>query len=631
MQKVVSAQTARRLPIGAELLDDATVHFRVWAPRRKRVELVLRCDSAEPTNGRSAQLDAEENGYFSIAVEAKAGLRYGYRLDDHPRVFPDPASRFQPDGPAELSQIIDSRSFAWSDAAWRGVEPPGQVLYEMHIGTFTPEGTFAAAAEELAELARIGITVVEVMPVADFHGQFGWGYDGVSMFAPTRLYGQPDDFRRFVDRAHAVGLGVILDVVYNHFGNVDNYTGEFSADYKTSRYQNDWAEAINFDGENSQPVRDFFVANARYWIEEFHLDGFRFDATHTVHDASHEHILATINRAARQAAPHKSLYLVAEDEAEDVRHVRPLDQGGFGLDAMWNDDFHHSAHVRLTGANPGYYSGFRGTVDELAAAIKRGFIYQGQYSTWHKRPRGTPTRGVPASALVSFLQNHDQVSNSRTGRRLHQLTSPGRFRALTALWLLAPQTPLFFQGQEFGASTPFLFFADYTGDMARAVAGGRAEFIAQFPPAASDDGKLTSLNPCDRAAFEHSKLNLTEREHNREIYQLHSDLLRLRREDAIFSRQRADLLDTARLSDDCLAVRYFHDAGDDRLILVNFAGDLHLRPVAEPLLAPPQKRRWQMLWNSSAPRYGGTGSAAAETDDGWSIASQSASVLRATQ
>jgi maltooligosyltrehalose trehalohydrolase len=591
--------------------------------------LVLHRADAKRDDGRRIELSAEEGGYFSLSAEATAGMRYGYRLDDQQRVFPDPASRFQPDGPAGLSQIVDPRHFPWSDAAWRGVEPTGQVLYEMHIGTFTAEGTFAAAAKELAELARIGITVVEVMPVADFHGQFGWGYDGVSMFAPTRLYGEPDDFRRFVDQAHAVGLGVILDVVYNHFGNVDNYTGEFSADYKTSRYHNDWAEAINFDGENSQPVRDFFTTNARYWILEFHLDGFRFDATHTIHDASREHILAAVNRAVTQVAGQKRLYLVAEDEAEHVRHVRPLEQDGFGLEAMWNDDFHHSAHVRLTGANPGYYSDFRGTVDELAAAIKHGFIYQGQRSAWHKRPRGTPARGVPAAALVSFLQNHDQVSNSRTGQRLCQLTSLRRYRAMTALWLLSPQTPLFFQGQEFGASAPFIFFADYAGDMARAVTTGRAEFISHFPPAAGDETKHSPFNPCDRAAFERSKLNLRERTSNRELYQLHIDLLRIRREHAVFRGQRAELLETARLSDDCLAVRYFDDHGDDRLLLVNFGGDLRFLPVAEPLLAPPEKRRWEAIWNSNLPQYGGSGSTARETENGWFIPAESGSVLGA--
>jgi len=629
MQKVFSRETNRRLPIGAEILDEGSVHFRVWAPKRRRVELLLVRSGSNPNDAQRFALAAERDGYFSIAVEAHAGMRYGYRLDDQGRVYSDPASRFQPDGPAGLSQIIDPRSFEWTDQNWRGVGPLGQVLYEMHVGTFTKEGIFAAAAKELAELKRVGITVIEVMPVADFPGQFGWGYDGVSMFAPTRLYGTPDDFRCFVDQAHCLGIGVILDVVYNHFGNVDNYTGEFSNDYKTHRYSNEWADAINFDDKNSRPVREFFESNARYWIEEFHLDGFRYDATQSIHDSSADHILAAVNRAARQAAPDRQLYLVAENEPEDVQHVRPVEEGGFGMDALWNDDFHHSAHVRLTGTNPAYYSDFLGTVEELAAAIKRGFIYQGQISAWQKKRRGTPTAGLPATAFVTFLENHDQVSNSPTSQRLHQLTSPGRYRAMTALWLLAPQTPLFFQGQEFAASTPFLYFADFTGDMAKNVARGRAEFMSQFPAVAGEEGRRKLHNPCDRAAFERSKLDLSDRERNRAMYDLHVDLLRLRREDAVFKLQRSDLVDTAVLGPDSLAVRYFGDEGDDRLLLANFGLDLRLSPIAEPLLAPPLDRRWKMLWNSNSPQYGGPGEIAVESQDGWFISGESAIVMRA--
>lgn len=631
MQKALSQHASRRLPLGAEVLDDGTVHFRVWAPRRRSVELVLAPAGSNSNDARRFALSVEEEGYFSIAVEAEAGMRYGYRLDDQHRVHSDPASRFQPEGPAGLSQIIDPRSFEWTDQKWRGVSPLGQVLYEMHVGTFTREGTFAAAAKELAELNRVGITVIEVMPVADFPGRFGWGYDGVSMFAPTRLYGAPDDFRRFVDEAHGNGIGVILDVVYNHFGNVDNYTGEFSSDYKTHRYSNEWADAINFDGENSRPVREFFESNARYWIEEFHLDGFRYDATQSIHDASDNHILAAVNRAARQAAPDRQLYLVAENEPEDVQHVRPIEEGGFGMDAIWNDDFHHSAHVRLTGTNPAYYSDFLGTVDELAAALKRGFIYQGQLSAWQKKRRGTPTVGLPATMFVTFLENHDQVSNSPTAQRLHQLTSPGRYRAMTALWLLAPQTPLFFQGQEFAASAPFLFFADFTGDMAKNVARGRAEFMSQFPSVAGEEGNRKLNNPCDPASFERSKLNLDERQSHRGIYDLNIDLLRLRREDAVFKLQRSDLLDTAILSPDCLAVRYFGAEGDDRLLVANFGRDLRLSPVAEPLLAPPADRHWKKLWNSNAPRYGGPGEIAAENEDGWFVAGESTIVMQAAR
>ncbi|HEY2827890.1 MAG TPA: alpha-amylase family glycosyl hydrolase, partial [Pirellulales bacterium] len=340
MQKSRGHQIDRRLPIGAEVLPDGKISFRLWAPKPKRVYVVLATDSK--SSQEELRLQEEGDGYFSLLTDhARDCMRYGFKLDQAQRVLPDPASRFQPDGPAGLSQIIDHRRFSWTDTNWKGVGPRGQVIYEMHLGTFTPQGTYAAAALEFAELARIGITMIEVMPVADFPGRFGWGYDGVSMFAPTRLYGQPDDFRRFVDEAHRAGLAVILDVVYNHFGNVDNYLGEYADNFTSKRYKNEWAAAINFDDERAGPVREFFEANARYWIEEFHLDGYRYDATHAIHDASPQHILAAVNRAARRAAGDRGVYLVAENAVGEARTVRPASEGGFDMDAVWNDDFHH--------------------------------------------------------------------------------------------------------------------------------------------------------------------------------------------------------------------------------------------------------------------------------------------------
>jgi maltooligosyltrehalose trehalohydrolase len=625
----------RRLPIGTEILAGSGVHFRLHAPKIRQVQLVLATDVLRGGNLRQDgtqyfSLKAEGNGYFSLSCEqAKSGMLYGYRLDDMPKIYSDPASRFQPQGTIGLSQIIDPQAFEWADQRWQGVEPVGQVVYEMHVGTFTSEGTFAAAACELAELARAGITVIEVMPVAEFSGKFGWGYDGVLLFAPTHLYGQPDDFRRFVDQAHAVGLGVILDVVYNHFGNVDNYLGMFADNFKSPTYKNEWADAINFDGPNSEPVREFFESNARYWIEEFHLDGFRFDATQQIFDNSDEHILAAIGRAAQQAAGNRKVYLVAENEPEDVGLVKPLQEHGYGLNALWNDDFHHAAHVRLTGANPAYYSDFLGTVEEMAAAVKYGLIYQGQQSRWQNIPRGTPTTGLPSWAFVSFLENHDQVANSPTGQRLWQLTTPGRYRAMTALWLLMPQTPLFFQGQEFGAASPFLFFADYSGDMAQAVIAGRAKFMSQFPAVSSKEAQQRLPNPTDPAIFQHCKLNFQERETHRPIYELHIDLLKLRREDPVFRRQTADRLDTAILSPDCLAIRYFDDAKQDRLVIVNFGQKLNYSPIVAPLLAPPADCQWELMWNSNLQKYDGPGTATAESDVGWSVESESTVVLKA--
>lgn len=642
--------TERHYPVGAEL-GPTGCSFRVWAPKRSRVEagvVAAECAASSPALRRTAvdrmpaevaQLDCairfvelrpSSDGYFEGTVDdVVAGDCYGFRLDDSSRLFGDPASRFQPWGPAGLSQVVDATTFRWTDQDWPGIDGEGDVLYEMHIGTFTPEGTWRAAAEQLAELKRAGMTCLEVMPVAEFPGNFGWGYDGVSMFAPTRLYGEPDDFRAFVDRAHAEGLGVILDVVYNHFGNIDNYLGQFSDDYYTNRYQNEWAAAINFEGPTGRPVRNFFVANARYWIEEFHVDGYRFDATQCVYDDSTPYILGEATAAARQAAGNRRCYFLGENEPQDVVHLRPVEHRGSGLDALWNDDFHHSATVRLTGKNPAYYSDYLGCAQELIDCVKRGFLYQGQRSQWQQKPRGTPTSGFSASAFVSFLQNHDQIANSATGERILQLTSPGRYRAMAALWLLAPQTPLFFQGQEYGASTPFLYFADFAGEAAAAVDRGRKDFLAQFPSMRLPEEQALLAHPCDERTFARCRLDPSDRERGGAVYDLHKDLLQLRREDPIFARRRADLIDGVPLSPDAVLLRYFDDGGDDRLLFVNFGGDLFIAPTPQPLLSPPARRGWAPLWSSDHPRYGTEHTPPLETDSGWRIPGEAAIVLNA--
>lgn len=617
----------RRLPIGAELYPDGMTLFRVWAPRCRSVRVVA-FEQSRDLETVSIEMNAEGNGYFAASVAGlSAGDRYGFCLDQANRIWPDPASRCQPDGPEKLSQLIDQSHFTWTDDAWRGVETSGQVIYEMHIGTFTRQGTWTAAAAELRALSRSGMTLLEVMPVAEFPGEFGWGYDGVCLFAPTRLYGNPDDFRRFVDTAHSEGLGVILDVVYNHFGTVGHTIPQFSEAFRAEHYANEWGDAINFDGDNSQSVREFFLANVRYWISEFHLDGLRFDATHAIHDKSERHILGELATAAREAAGDRKIFLVAENQSQDVRLIQPVETGGYGMDAIWNDDFHHSARVRLTGVNEAYYSDYLGSVAELLAAIKEGFLYQGQWSRWEKRPRGTPTRGLPASAFVTFLQNHDQISNSGHGLRVDNLTSPGRLRALTALWLLAPQTPMFFQGQEFAATAPFLYFADNTGQQRRLVAQGRAKFLSQFPSLASDAAQAGLPDPADRSTFDQCRVDQTDRKTHQQIYSLHIDLLQLRRSDPLFRRQRSDLLDGTVLGPDCLSVRYFGDGQSDRLLLVNLGAELSLSPLPLPLLAPPAGCSWQLLWSSEAPAYGGSGAASIVRSDGWCVPGESAVVM----
>lgn len=620
----------RRHPVGAEVVPKG-VHFRVWANRCKKVEVVFEGPSGDwPA---ALELAAEKGGYFSgLAEGAGAGALYRFRLDDGDSLYPDPASRFQPDGPHGPSQVVDPAAYEWHDAHRSGLRPEGQVIYEMHIGTFTPEGTWKAAARELPELARLGITVIELMPVAEFPGELGWGYDGVDLFAPTRLYGTPDDFRRFVDKAHKAGIGVILDVVYNHLGPDGNYLKQFSESYFTDRYENDWGEAINFDGEDAGPVREFFLANAGYWIEEFHLDGLRLDATQDVKDASEDHILAAVARRARETAGALPIFLVAENEPQETRLVRPPDQGGYGIDALWNDDWHHTAIVALTGRSEAYYTDYCGSPQELISAAKYGYLYQGQRYTWQENRRGSPSFGLAPWAFVNYLQNHDQVANSARGERCHRLSSPGAFRALSALLLLGPATPMLFQGQEFCASSPFLYFADHKKGLARAVRKGREKFLAQFPSITQPDTREGIPDPSARETFERSKLDLSERESQAPCYDMYKDLLRLRREDPVFRAQGAGGIDGAVLGPNAFVLRFFAPDGEasgDRLLLVNLGQDLKLAPAPEPLLGPPEGGSWDVMWDSESPKYGGSGAPPAEDEGGgWRLPGLAAVALR---
>src|ERR1041385_6133856 len=484
----------RRYPLGAELIGNNQAHFRLWAPKAREVNVVVE-DAAEG-KPKFFPLIAESAGYFSGVADAGPGSRYRFRVNRAQNCYPDPASRFQPDGPHGSSCIVDPTEFRWTDADWPGLQLRRQIFYEMYIGTFTKEGTWRAAARQLPELARIGITAIEMMPIADFPGEFGWGYDGVDLFAPSHLYGTPDDLRMFINRAHSLGLAVILDVVYNHFGPDGNYLGFFSDDYLVREKENEWGNAINFDGPNSGPVRELFITNGRYWIEEFHFDGFRFDATHAIRDHSGEYIIGAIGRAAREAAGSRSILLIAENDLQEAKMVRSRSDGGDDLDGMWNDDFHHSAVVAVSGRNEAYFSDYRGTPQEFVSAAKYGFLYQGQRLSWRKALRGTPTRGLAPEVFVCFIENHDQIANTGSGERLRFQTSPGRYRAMTALLLLGPWTPLLFQGQEFGASTPFLFFAD-VGDAAvrDAIRKGRAELLAPFLSVTEEEALRTLLAP----------------------------------------------------------------------------------------------------------------------------------------
>jgi maltooligosyltrehalose trehalohydrolase len=618
----------RRLPVGAEVLPQGGVHFRVWARRCQHISVIIEAGERPGAAEHTVRLTPEPNGYFSgLVTSAGAGMLYRYRLEDEPSVYPDPASRFQPHGPHGASQIIDPNAFHWTDNTWPGVCLEGQVIYEMHLGTFTQEGTWEAASRELSELAETGITVIEIMPIGDFVGRYGWGYDGVDLFAPSHLYGTPDDCRRFVDRAHALGLGVLLDVVYNHLGPDANFLANFSPEYFTDRYTTDWGSAINFDGEHCGPVREFFLANAGYWIDEFHFDGLRLDATQEMYDQSSVHILAAIAQHVRHAAHGRSTLLVAENEPQQTKLTRSPAHGGYGLDALWNDDFHHSAMVALTGHNEAYYGDYYGTPQEFISALKWGYLYQGQWYKWQKQRRGTPAFGLQPATFVTYLQNHDQIANSGSGVRCHQLTSPGRYRAMTALMLLGPGTPMLFQGQEFAASSPFFYFADHNEKLAPLVRRGRAEFLSQFPSLACPEVQSRLPDPDDPRTFEQSKLDFSGRQQHAEAYTLHRDLLKLRRQDPILGSQRPGGMDGAVLGPHTFVLRFFAEDRHDRLLVVNLGRDLHLDPAPEPLLAPPEHRRWKTLWSSEDPCYGGSGTPPLDTETNWHIPGEAAVVL----
>lgn len=603
----------RFLPVGAETLAiEGGVDFRVWAPLRSDITVVIQ--TPDKSMQREQSLQRDSYGYFhDIVPFARAGMFYQFRIDHQPKLYPDPASRFQPYGPDGWSQIVDPGTFLWTDTAWKGIPTDNRVLYEMHIGTYTPEGTWTAALRELDALKELGITIIELMPVGDFSGEFGWGYDGVCIFAPTHLYGTVEDFKRFVNEAHRRDIGVILDVVYNHFGRNSDYLDQYSPFYFTDKYTNEWGKAINFDGYLSEPVREFILANVRYWIQEFHLDGFRIDATQQIFDHSPKHILGEIAETITEVSSHKKTFLIAENEPQDISLYWQ-----HGFNGVWNDDFHHTATVALTGHHEAYYTDYRGKAQEFISSAKWGYLYQGQYYTWQKKKRGTPSFNIPPSYFINYLQNHDQIANTCRGLRIHHLAHPGAFKAMTALLLLLPQIPLLFQGQEFAASSPFYYFADHP-EAADRIKKRRAAFLSQFPSIASVNGPLTPP-PTSRMCFEHCKLRLGERISHAPIYNLHADLLKLRRSEKIYKKQYRSGVDGSVVRQDCFVIRLFGlCALDDRLIVVNLGSDIQLAPMPEPLLASPPGYEWKMIWYSENPLYGGQGAAPFISKGAWNI------------
>jgi maltooligosyltrehalose trehalohydrolase len=587
----------RTYPVGAEIVSATEAHVRVWAPGQPALTLVI--------DGRDEPLQ-KDGEYFAGLVAAKAGSRYGFRVDGDDKVYPDPASRSQPDGPHGLSAIVDLSTYQWNDTAWNGIALPGQVLYELHVGTFTREGTWRAAAAQVGRLRDVGVTTVQMMPVAEFAGAFGWGYDGVQPFAPFHGYGTPEDLQFFVDTAHGAGLAVILDVVYNHLGPAGNYLPLFARGYLSQRYANEWGDALNFDDAQSEGLRELVLANVAYWVREFHVDGFRIDAAQQIYDASPEHILAALTRVARETAAPRSVIVVAEHEPQHAQLMRPRSAGGLGLDGIFNEDFHHSARVALTGTHEAYMSDYRGTSREWLAAVQYGFLFQGQYYPWQSASRGAPALDCPPHQFIAFLENHDQVANAAVGRRLLEISSPPAWRAMSALLLLGPWTPLLFQGQEWGTLTPFTYFCDHEDELQAAVFRGRQAFLNQFTRL-REAYEGATIDAVGRPAFEACRLDHDFDPEANPSWRMYRDLLTLRREDASLGQKAVRVLGST-LDDNTLVLRFTgRSAHEERLLVVNLGPDLELACQPDPLVAPPELFEWCVLWSSEDRSYGGVG------------------------
>jgi maltooligosyltrehalose trehalohydrolase len=496
------------MPFGTRLLAGGGAEFRLWAPAARAVDWIGGTDDMRP-------MVAGSDGWFALQVEsAVAGERYAYRVDGGV-IVPDPASRFNPDDVHAPSELIDPRAYAWRDTDWRGRAWHEAVIYELHVGSFTRAGTFAAAIERLDELAALGVTAIELMPVADFAGRRNWGYDGVLPFAPDASYGRPEALKQLVDAAHARNLMVLLDVVYNHFGPDGNYLHVYAPAFFTERHQTPWGAAINFDGASSRTVRDFFIHNALYWLEEYHFDGLRLDAVHAIVDDSAVHIVEELAQAVR-AGPGRArpVHLVLENDDNAAYPLR-RDPDGLPLaaTAQWNDDAHHAAHVLASGEVDGYYADYAAQPAALLARVlAEGFAYQGERSAYRNgAPRGEASVALPPAAFVNYLQTHDQVGNRAFGERLAQFADAQALRALYACLLLAPAPPMLFMGEEFAASSPFLFFCDFAGDLARAVTEGRRAEFGRFARFADAAVRARIPDPNAPATFQRSKLDWAER------------------------------------------------------------------------------------------------------------------------
>ena len=581
-------------------VDGAATRFRVWAPAAGRVEVCL-----ETPGHSSVHAMGSAGGFHTAVVEGVgAGDLYRFRIDGR-GPFPDPASRYQPLGVHGPSAVVDWRAFRWTDAGWAGRPLEDTILYEFHVGTFTPEGTFVGAGRRLHALASLGVTAIELMPIADFPGRWNWGYDGVAMFAPARCYGAPDDLRGLVDDAHRLGMAVHLDVVYNHLGPDGAYQSAFSPFY-TGSHDSPWGPAVRFDGPGSPPVRDYVIENALRWVHEYHLDGLRLDATHAIRDESYPHVLAQLADDVRRSleGSGRRALVIAEDHRNLAHIVRPASGGGWALDGVWSDDFHHQLRRGLAGDADGYYADFEGTPADIAATARRGWFYCGQHSWYFSGPRGTDPAGIELPRFVFFLQNHDQVGNRAFGERLHHQVDLAAWRAASVLLLVLPETPLLFMGQEWAATTPFAFFADHHAELGRAVTEGRRREFSRFAAFSNPLARERIPDPQAEQTFLASCLDWRERdrEPHASVLRLYRSLITLRRTSGAMGTGSGHRFDVTALDADCLLVQRAAPGAALRVIVrLRGAGRVALRVVSPPGL--PAGWRWKQVLTTEDPAF----------------------------
>ncbi len=584
-------------PVGAHVTEVGVV-YRVWAPDHATVGVSVGGGN-EPR--RRIRLEHEGDGYFS-GLDPEGGIGDLYRFEVANQRVPDPASRFQPLGVEGPSQVIDPRTYQWVSRKWRPPPYRGRIIYELHVGAFTPEGTFRAAIERLDELVDLGVNTIELMPVADFAGERNWGYDGVMLFAPARCYGTPDHLRALIDAAHARGLAVIADVVYNHLGPVGNVLPRYSRHYLHPTRHNSWGQALNFDGPNAGPVRAFFLQNACMWFDEYHVDGLRLDALHAIEDSSRPHLVAQIAAAAHM----RGGFVIGEDERNDASAMAPQRDDGWELDGVWSDDLHHTIRVALTRQREAHFGSYEGTSAEWLATLREGWFFRGQLFPQWNRPRGTPGMHLPPERFVFCISNHDQVGNRPLGDRLHDVISPEAYRAVSMLLCLTPYTPLLFMGQEWAASSPFPYFTDHPGEIGEKIRFGRLKEYSEKNAVYGDDVIARMPDPQDETTFTSAKLKWAEREGvpHAGVLALYRACLRLRTNEPIFQSAPRDRWSVVEAGKGVIALRWRDER--DWLLLFSLASpDAQL--VELDTIRPRTGKHWQLVLASNEERFGGPG------------------------